>query len=183
MENSGRLHIYEETLTLFWGLLVITSTASATYLLANAFFSAGWSISGFRQLIVLGLFALSFIGIFKITDPLLHFIIYTDQKQLHIDIYKGEYHLKTIDIPLKRIDSLKFSSYRERSNYEALYDFSTSYQLMWKSTSGGGWQPLIDLESASFTLKVEDIAKVIRYIRRHKPDISVPKEQKTVFNI
>lgn len=183
MNNSGKLHIYEEASTLFWGLLAVTSTAMATFLLANTFFSAGWSISGFRQLLVLGLFALSFTAIFKVTDPLLHFIIYVDQSQLFIEVFKGEYQLNTITIGLDEIEALKFTSYQERSDYEALYDFSTSYQLMWKGRSGAGWKPLIDLETDSFTLKVEDIAKIIRYIRRHNPEISVPEEQKTVFNI
>lgn len=184
MPESEKLHIYEEATTLFWGLIIVVATAAATYILANSLMSEGWSISGFKQIVVLALFSISFIGIFKISDPLLHFIIYTEKETLRIEIKKGEHHVKTITIPLHTIEALKFAPHTPRSEHEALFDFSASYHLMWRPEHETSYRKLMDLDAAySFTLKIEDITEIIRFIRRHNPDIYVPKEQARFFGL
>ena len=183
MSSSKKLRIYEEATNLFWGLIVVVTTASATYILANTFVSSGWQISGVKQVIVLLLFTVSFIGIFKISDPLLHFVIYIENRVLTIEVFKGDDQFKTIEVPLNNIETLKFSPHYSRSSGEALFDFSTSYHLMWRPVDGNNYAKLIDLEDISFTLKVEDIAKIIRLIREHNPNIGVPAEQREFFGI
>lgn len=183
MQLSKKLHIYEEATNLFWGLLVVAATASATYILANTFVSAGWQISGVKQVIVLILFSISFIGIFKISDPLLHFVVFIEQQSLNVEVRKGEEPIKVITIGLDEIETLKFSPHFSRSKGEAMFDFSTSYHLMWRPVHEQAYQLLIDLDDISFTLKVEDIAKIIRLIREHNPDIKVPAEQEEFFGI
>lgn len=177
MPLSTKLHVYEEATNLFWGLIVVAATGAATYILGNSFISVGWQISGFKQVIVLLLFTLSFIGIFKISDPLLHFVIFIEHATLHVEVHKGEDRIKTIEIALSNIEALKFDPHFSRSKGEAMFDFSTSYHLMWKSATDHSYHKLIDLESISFTLKVEDIAKIIRLVREHDPNIEVPTEQ------
>lgn len=184
MPESEKLHIYEEATTLFWGLIIVVATAAATYLLADSLMSAGWSISGFKQIIVLVLFSISFVGIFKISDPLLHFTLYIKDETLHIEVEKGEKQVKTISIPLRNIEALKFQPHQPRAKHEALYDFSTGYHLMWRAKAETDYQKLIKLDASySFTLKVEDITKIIRFIRRFNPEIYVPKEQAQFFDL
>lgn len=168
---------------MYWGLVVIATTASATYILGNAFATSGWQISGFKQLIVLLLFTISFLGIFKISDPLLHFIIFVQDGILNLKVLKGENHIKTIEIQISDIEALKFAPHTPRSKGEAMFDFSTSYHLMWKSSTGNTYKKLIELESVSFTLKVEDITKIIRHIRKHNRDIYVPDDQARFFGL
>ncbi len=180
---NNELHIYEEATNLFWGLIILVSTTLATYILANAFVTAGWSISSLSQIIALLLITLSFVGILKISEPLYHFIFTVNDQKLKIKSYKGEQHIDTHFIPLHDIEALKFSPFRPREKGEALFDFSTSYQLMIKRVSGAAYSPLIDLEDAAFTLKVDDIVSIIRFIKKYQPSVSVPREQASFFNI
>ena len=177
------LHIYEEATNLFWGLIILVSTTLATYILANAFVTSGWSISSLNQIIALLLFMLSFVGILKISEPLYHFIFTVEEQQLKIVSHKGEQKIDTKMVPLQEIESLKFSPYRPREKGEALFDFSTSYRLMFKRYSEFGYKPLINPEDAAFTLKVEDIVKIIRFIKSYQSSVSVPREQAEFFNI
>ncbi|MDX1585724.1 MAG: hypothetical protein R3222_03235 [Balneolaceae bacterium] len=177
------LHIYEEATNLFWGLIILVSTTLATYILANAFVTSGWSVSSLNQIIALLLFVLSFVGILKISEPLYHFVFTVEQKFLQIESYKGEQKISTDRIPLEEIESLKFSPYRPREKGEALFDFSTNYRLMVKKSSQFDYHPLIDLEDAAFTLKVDDIVKIIRFIKSYRSSVNVPREQAEFFNI
>lgn len=178
-----KLHIYEEATNLFWGLIVVVSTTLATYLLANAFLSGNFSLSSLSQILALLLIALSFTGILKISEPLYHFIFEIEQEQLVIKSKKGEYDVGTDRIPLQQIEALKFSPYLPRSRGEALFDFSTNYQVMVKRTTGSEYQPLIDLQDAAFTLKVNDIVKIIRFVKGYRPSVHVPREQAEFFNL
>lgn len=177
------LHIYEEATNLFWGLIILVSTTLATYILANAFVTSGWSISSLNQIIALLLFTLSFVGILKISEPLYHFIFTIEEQSLKIESYKGEQHIDTDLIPLREIEKLKFSPYRPREKGEALFDFSTSYRLMLKKHTEFGYVPLIDIDDAAFTLKVDDIVKIIRFIKSYQSSVSVPRDQAEFFNI
>lgn len=177
------LHIYEEATNLFWGLIIVVSTTLATYILANAFVNAGWSISSLNQIIALLLIMLSFVGILKISEPLYHFIFTVSEQQLVIHSKKGEQDINTDNIPLDEIEALKFAPYRPRTKGEALFDFSTNYQLMVKQKPENGYKPLIDLEDSAFTLKVDDIIKIIRFIKSYQSSVSVPREQAEFFNI
>ncbi|MDZ7714694.1 MAG: hypothetical protein U5J95_00625 [Balneolaceae bacterium] len=183
MSRSSKLHIYEEGTNVLWGLVVVVTTALATYILANTFVSSGWQISGLKQVTVLLLFTISFIGIFKISDPLLRFVIFIENRLLKINVFKGDEKVRIIEIDLSEIEALKFAPHYPRSRGEALFDFSTSYHLMWRPTYSQSYEKLIDLGEISFTLKVEDIAKIIRLIREHNANIEVPAEQQEFFGI
>lgn len=178
-----KLHIYEEATNLFWGLIIVVSTTLATYLLANAFISGNWSLSSLNQIVALLLFTLSFVGILKISEPLYHFTFTVETRQLVIHSQKGEQHVHTDKIPLDQIEALKFSPYLPRSKGEALFDFSTNYQVMISKKTGSEYVPLIDLQDAAFTLKVDDIIKIIRFVKNHQPAVHVPREQAEFFNL
>lgn len=180
--RKNELHIYEEATNLFWGLVIVVSTTLATYILANAFVTSGWSVSSLNQIIALLLFILSFVGILKISEPLYHFIFSVEQQTLKIEAYKGDQKMNTDLLPLSEIESLKFSPYRPRERGEALFDFSTNYRLMVKKISQFEYTPLINLEDAAFTLKVDDIIKIIRFIKSYQSSVSVPREQSEFFN-
>lgn len=177
------LHIYEEATNLFWGLIIVVSTTLATYILANAFVTSGWSISSLNQIIALFLFMLSFVGILKISEPLYHFVFTVEQQNLKVVSYKGDQEINIDLIPLNEIEALKFSPYHPRERGEALFDFSTNYRLMFKRVSQFDYKPLIDLEGAAFTLKVDDIIRIIRFIKSYQSSVSVPREQAEFFNI
>lgn len=180
---NEKLHIYEEATNLFWGLVVLVSTTMATYLLANAFISGNWSVTSLNQIIALLLISLSFVGILKISEPLYHFTFTIEVRQLVIHSNKGEQHIHTDTIPLQQIDALKFASFQPRKKGEALFDFSVNYQLMIRRRAEVGYKPLIDIPDAVFTLKVDDIIKIIRFIKKHQPNVEVPSEQAEYFNV
>lgn len=186
---SDRLHIYEETTNLFWGLAVVVCTTLATYILANSFITDGWSISNLNQITALVLFAISFTGILKLSEPLLHFIFEVNDQILLIHIHRGDNKIETQEIPLDQIGRLKFESYTPRSSREALFDFSPNYQLMWlphdrgEKSKDNRYRPLIDPGDASFTLKVEDIAKIVHFIQDYEPGIETPDEQSGIFGL
>ena len=181
--TSNKLHIYEEETNLFWAPVVVVAAAGATFILSDMFFREVSAYWGFSQILALLLILLSFYGILKIAEPLYHFIFYLEDNLLTIEAKKGEHHIKTISLNAGEIDSLKFSPSEPRRAGEALFDFSTDYHLMWKPVSGDGYQRLLNLDSAHFVLKVDDIAKIIRFIRSANPDIFVPHEQASYFNL
>lgn len=179
---SNYLNIYEEETNLFWGLVILVCTAGGTFLLADSFVTVQWDFTGFSQLFALLLFVISFIGIFKLAEPLYHFTFYVEGETLFIDVKKGEQDIKTITVSLTQIEAMKFAPYYPRSSGEALFDFSTSYHIMWKAENKGDYKKLIDLGQESFTLKVEDIAKIIRFIQSHNTRIRVAEEQTDLFS-
>lgn len=174
---QDKLTIYEEDTNLIWGLVVIVASALATYLLGDAFVDESLFVLGFRQLTALFLFTLSFVGILKITDPLYRFDLIIEGEMLTIEVYKGEEHVKDIYYNMNEFDELRFSPGTPANTDEALFDFSPSYHLVFRSRITGRIQKLIDLGKVSFTLKVPDIADIIRFLRKHNPSIDVPDDQ------
>lgn len=178
----SELIIYEEETTLLWGLVVVVASAFATYLLGDAFVNEFLFIIGFRQLVALSLFILAFIGILKVTEPLYKFELSADGDRLVIKAYKGEDLEKTLTYRLNEIEELRFAPKTPASEGEALYDFSTNYYVVYRSRLDQNYHKLIDLGDVSFTLKVPDIAKIIRFIRRHDSSINIPAEQEPLFS-
>lgn len=181
MQNE--LHVFEESTHLFWGLVILVCTAGGTYLLAGSFTSPGWGPFHLEQLFALGLFVLSFRGIIKLSEPLYHFILYFEDELLVIDIKKGDIQTETLRIPVREIEILKFDPHYPRSSDEALFDFSTSYHLLYRKRGAATFEKLLGAQSASITLKVNDIADIMRFITEHNPDITIPHEQATYFNL
>lgn len=177
------LHVFEKSTHLFWGLAILVCTAGGTYLLAGSFISMNWNLFKLDQLLALGLFIISFTGIIKLSEPLYHFILYMDDSLLVIDIKKGEMQADTIKIPVNDIKAMKFAPHFPRSSDEALFDFSTSYHLLYKKRGSAKFQKLLGTQSASITLKVDDIADIMRFITEHNPNISIPDEQAAYFNL
>lgn len=178
-----KLHVIEKNTHLFWGLVILVCTAVGTYLLAGSFVTMDWNFFRPDQFFALVLFAISFWGIIKLSDPLYHFILYVDHEQLVIDVKKGEIQTDTIKIPVNDIRTLKFAPHHPRSSDEALFDFSTSYHLLYQKHGAARFQKLLGTQSASITLKVDDIADIMRFITEHNPDILIPDEQAAYFNL
>lgn len=179
---NQELHIFEEETHLFWGLIILVCASSGTFILSGSFISE-WSLFTLDQLTAFALFLISFWGIYKLSQPLYHFIFSFRGDEMVIKIKRGESDINSIRIPVDDIEALKFSSHYPRSRNEALFDFSTSYHLMWKKKSDPDFRKMLDLESANFTLKAEDVANIMRFIRRRNPDVSVPIEQADYFNL
>lgn len=177
------LHVFEEGSSVFWGLIILVCTACGTYLLAGSFVTMDFDFFKLDQLLALGLFLISFRGIFKLSDPLYHFIFYFEDDILVVRIKKGELDIDTIRIPVDEIEGLKFAPHFPRSSNEALFDFSTTYHLMCKRKGHPEYKKLLDLESSSITLKVDDIAKIMRFISNRNRNIVIPQEQAAYFNL
>lgn len=175
------LHILEEETNLFWGLIILVCTASGTYVLAGAF--ADWNLFGFDQMLALGLFLISFWGIFKLSEPLYLFIFTFERDDLLIEIKKGEIEIDRFKINVHDIKEMRYSSHFPRSSGEALFDFSTSYHLLWRKHGEQDFQKMLNLKNDHFTLKVEDIAKIMRFIKRKNSEIIIPEEQAAFFNL
>lgn len=172
-----KLTIYEEETNLLWGLIVVVASAFATYLLGDAFMDESLFTLGFRQLSALFLFVLSFVGIIKVTEPLYRFDLIVEGEMLTIEVYKGEDPVKEIYYNLNEFEELRFAPGTPSFSNEALFDFSPNYHLVFKSRITGKEQKLIDLGRVSFTLKVPDIAEIIRFLRHHNSSIKIPDEQ------
>lgn len=177
------LHVFEKNTHLFWGLVILVCTAVGTYLLAGSFVTMDWNFFRPDQFFALVLFVISFWGIIKLSDPLYHFILYIDRDLLVIDVKKGEIQADTIKVPVNDIQALKFAPHYPRSSDEALFDFSTSYHLLYQERGSAQFQKLLGTQSASITLKVDDIADIMRFIKEHNPNISIPDEQAAYFNL
>jgi len=146
--------------------------------------AGSWSIAGYTQVISLALFSVGFYGIIRISSPLFHFVISISDSTLIIEIWQeGEQPLDIKNIALQTIDELRIAPHTPRSPNEALFDFSTSYHLLWRPANEEEFCPLIDYDSAAFTLKVEDIVKIIQFVRRHEPEIKIPAEQTVYFGV
>lgn len=177
------LHILEEEANLFWGIAILVCTAGGTFLLAGTFISMNWNILNFRQFTAIILFFISFWGIFRLSEPRYHFIFRFDEDILVIDKYKGSIHFDSHRIAADNIEALKFAPDSPRSKNEALFDFSRTYHLMWKTKNNNRFQRMLSVESSRFTLKVDDIAKIMRFIRNRVPEVRIPSEQETYFNL
>ena len=177
------LHIVEEDTHLFWGLIILVCTAAGTYLLAGSFISMHWELTNTRQITALLLFLVSFIGIFKLSDPLYQFTFRFDEDTLIIDIRKGNIKVDTHKLASNEIEALRFSPDRPRSSREALFDFSRTYHLMWRPKNSTRFQKLLGIESSNIILKVDDIANIMRFIKRRVPDVRIPDEQARYFNL
>lgn len=171
------LTIYEEETNLFWGLIVIVATALSTFMLGDAFVDDALLVIGFRQLMSLMLIMMAFTGVLKITDPLYRFELTAEGDMLTIEAFKGEQEIKELNYNLREFDELRFAAKSEDWPDQALFDFSPSYHLMFKSRITGEYQKLIDLGDISFTLKVPDIAKIIQFIRKRNSTIRLPEHQ------
>lgn len=180
---ATKIHIYEEQTKLLWGLITLVSTIIATYILAGTFTAPSWSNLELSQLLSLGLFIISFIGIFKLAEPLYHFILHTDKKVLTIEAMKGDKKIKTIQIYLEEMEGLKFKPDEPRSQNEALFDFAKDYHIMWRKKGHSEYQKLLDIEENDFVLKVDDIAKIMQFISEHNSEIYIPGEQSSYFGI
>lgn len=179
---SSTLTIYEEDTNLFWGVIVVAATALATYLLGDAFVDDALLIIGFRQLMSLVLFMIAFIGILRITDPLYRFELFAEGDMLTIETYKGDHPIKTFYYNMREFEELRFAPKNAELTDEALFNFSPTYHLIFKSHITGKFEKLIDLGDISFTLRVPDIAKIIQFIRRQNSSIRLPEEQEAFLN-
>lgn len=177
------LHIFEEETNLFWGLIILVCTAAGTYLLAGTFVTMDWNVLTFRQMAALLLFFISFWGVFRLSEPLYHFIFHFEEDTLVIDIHKGSVQVNTHKLPIDKVEALRFSPDTPRSKKEALFDFSRTYHLMWRPKNETNFRRMVSVESSNFTLKVDDIAKIMRFIRSRAPDIHIPSEQERYFNL
>ncbi|HLR24999.1 MAG TPA: hypothetical protein VK112_03960 [Fodinibius sp.] len=177
------LHITEEDSHLLWGLIILVCTTAGTYLLTGSFSASGWNPINLWQVAALLLFLISFMGIFKLSEPRYQFIFRIEDNLLQIEILKGSHPVDVRMIPLRDIAALKFSPVRSRSSGEALFDFSRSYHLMWRKRSEASFKMLLAVESSHITLKVDDIASIMRFIKRRIPDVEIPPSQANFFNL
>src|SRR5690625_4841623 len=171
------LQVFEEETNLFWGLIILVCASGGTFLLAGTFISVNWDMLTFRQVAALLLFLVSFWGIFKLTEPLYHFAFRFEDELLVIDIHKGTDYLDTHKIVVAEIEVLKFVPDTPRSKKEALFDFSRSYHLMYRKKHDPVFHRLLSTKSPEFTLKVDDIADIMKFIQNRNPDIAIPAEQ------
>jgi hypothetical protein len=181
--NYEKIHIDEERTWLLWALTSLVSIAAAAYFLFEVFAETHWLIVGYTAFICLILFAIASYGIVRITSPLYHFDLSVKDSTLQIEIrLKGDEPLDVQKIPLKSIRELRIAPHTPRSGNEALFDFATNYHLLYRSDQSGDFQRLIYLEEQSFTLKVQDIHKIIAFLTASNHDIVAPGDQLLFFS-
>jgi hypothetical protein len=177
--KADKIHIDEENTQIIWGLVAVVSIGLATYMLINAFMAGSWQTAGYTQIAGLILFTIGFYGIVRISSPLFHFVLRAESQILTIEIWReGDQPLDVQTFDLPSIQELRITPHAPRSPNEALFDFSSSYYLLYRNDEQDDFYRLIDLEDESFTLKVEDLSKIMALIREHNPDIIIPHEQR-----
>jgi hypothetical protein len=106
-------------------------------------------------------------------------VLLAESQILTIEIWReGDQPLDVQTFDLPSIQELRITPHAPRSPNEALFDFSSSYYLLYRNDEQDDFYRLIDLEDESFTLKVEDLSKIMALIREHNPDIIIPHEQR-----
>lgn len=172
--NNTKIHIYEENINLLWIVLGLVATISGAYLLADAFFTNTLQWISFRQIGSLILFVIGFYSIIQLTEPLYHFILYLEDEILKIEIWEGnELHKGTKEVPIYNINEVKTIRHSPRKEGEALFDFATDYHLVYRNSKEEVYQELITLSQQSFTLKLNDIKKIIRFIQQHNHSMKI----------
>ena len=175
--NSSEIHIDEENTNLIWGLVAVVTIAAATYMLTNAFMAGSWTHASYVQVISAILFSVGIYGVIRISTPLYHFVLRAEETNLKIEIWQdGETPIDVQAIPLPEIQELHIAPRTPRTSDDALFDFSTSYYLLYRLKSANSFNRLIDLEGKSFALKVEDIQRIMQFLHRHQPTITIPAE-------
>ncbi len=181
--STDKIHIYEENTQIIWGLIAIVSIGIATYTLFNAFMAVSWQWAGYKQLLSMALFILGFYGIIKISTPLYHFVLKVTDSTLNIEIWReGDEPLDIKSLSLRAIDELRVAPHTPRAPDEALFDFSTSYHLLYRLRDDTEFRRLIKLQDASFTLKVEDIKKIVEFLSSHNSEITIPDTSRFHLN-
>lgn len=185
MENylHRELHVFEKNNHLVWGLIIFVCSSAGTYLMANSAFFMDWSLFSAKHIGALILLGISFRGIFILSDPLYHFVLYFENRTLVIEINKGEIKQKTQRISVDDFESLKFTPHTPRKSGEAMFDFATSYHLLYRQKGETEYRRLLETESDSITLKVDDLATIMRFIKDRNSEIYIPDEQARYFNL
>lgn len=173
------LHIIEEDNNLIWGLIILIFSALGTYLLDGAFVN----IFSAQQITAFISFLISFIGLFKLTEDKYHLALRFEGNILNIEISKGRHTIDNLKIDGSDIAALEFRPERSRSSGEARFDYSRSYHLMWRKANEVSYQKLLALNSTDITLQVDDIADIMRYIKKRVPEADIPIEQASFFNL
>lgn len=182
--KSDKIHIEEENTQLIWGLVSVVSIATATYMLTNAFMAGSWELASYTQIISLLFFTLGFYGIIRISTPLYHFVLSIKESTLVIEIWQeSEQPIDIKTVQLDSIEELRIAPHAPRSPNEALFDFSTSYYLLYQTKGDANFNRLISLEGESFTLKVDDIRTVVEFLVSHHSEIHVPESDTIFMNI
>lgn len=180
---AAEIRIYEEHSKLLWSMIVLVGGAFGIVYLNRLLFTEETYMIILHGIISFSAFFFAVKGVLKVAENLYHFVFYVKDKQLHIDVYKGDPFIKNLQYPLAAIDQLSFRSSRRRGPEEALLDYSTSYYLMVKTMDDINPHPMIEVDGNFFSLKVDDISRIIKYIRRHNPNIDVPEPDRSFLNI
>lgn len=181
--NKEAIHIYEENINLFWGLMGLVSIAGGVYLLAGAFFGGDWRWIGAQQIISLGLFAIGFYAIVQLTRPLYHFILYFKDDNLFIEILESdETKIGTQVIALADIEEVKVLAHDPRKENEALWDFSTNFHLLYCRHDEGVFREMLRVENQTFTLKIKDIQKIVDFITHQNPRLNISNDSLATIN-
>lgn len=168
---------------MLWGFLILICTGLGTYLLAGSFIFIRWDMFNLNQVGALLLFLISFWSIFKLSEPQYHFIIYFEEQMLVIRTKKGQTETNILKLDVNDITKLQFAPHTPRKSNEAHFDFSSSFHLLFSTKQHPQLSRLIDVPGGSITLKVDDIADIMRFISNKNPDISIPDDQRAYFNL
>jgi hypothetical protein len=174
--------VYEENRSILWGLAVVVCTAAASIMLGSAFMNNRVLVPGIQQVIALILFMIAFYGIIKISEPLYRIEFEIDEyQQLTIKFFKGEAYIKTNRYRVLKIEEIAFVPDEPPSPQEALFDFSPSYHLTIKLENEPENRKILVADDAAITLRIDDIAKIVRFIKSHNPGVTMPEYQAQFF--
>lgn len=170
-----RIHIDEEKNTLVWGFITVVAIAIAGFLLINAFFVGGLTVV--KLVLFLVLISVAGFGIVRATSPVYHFELSIHDAALTIEISRSDEQIfDKQEIPLSNISELRIAPHTPRSQNEALFDFSTSYYLLYRDKRGDSYERLIYPDGKLFSFKVKDIRKIIGFLAAHNKDIHIPPD-------
>ncbi len=174
---SDELRVYEEDFKVVWAMLAFASGLIGIFLLNTSFNLFEIFIKLPVILASLIFFTFSFYAAFKAAEDLHEIAMFIQDMELIIRVFKRGEIIKDEKLSLLNIKCFFIEPKIKPKNGEAIYDYTSNYYLKYQTAENSDSQPFIDLGPYTLTLKLEDIERMIAFIKKYNPHIIVISEE------
>lgn len=181
--SEQQITVEENHYRFLWGLITFMCLLTGAVLF-DPLQNSGSEFEQYGLIVVISmLFTSGIWGIYRTIQPIYTAELKIKGDQLTIDIYFGENQVKNYAIVLENIHSLTFHHRTPPGPDEALYDFSTDYIAVYRTADSERYRPLIDISPELMTMKIQDIADIISFIRKFNADVHIPADDRKILGI
>ncbi len=178
-----KMTVEENHYRFVWVLVTVVSLATGVVLFDPLQNSASLFEEYGLIILISFLFTTGIWGIYKIIQPIYTVILHIDEPVLNVTIFYGDAPVNKYSLSLDRIHIVTFQHRTPPSSNEALYDFATDYLAVYRSDDENNFQPLIDIAPEKMALKINDIADIIRFLRKYRSSIQIPEDDRSILGI